>query len=221
MDLKQRPAYRPQRMSLQPSSSLHFPLSLLLSQSDSPLDSTAAPASALKPLTQAQKPVLRYAARLSLSTILTQAQLKMLPRYSSEPETLAQNAVNLSTDFQPRKTWIATEKDLDALDKLTKPRKPRNSVILHRPPSLLISETLVSEQSAGSELTRSISFEAHKRSSQPRKLYINLPKLPFGHHLTYNEETDIRNKIVSRRWKAWKRDVKPLRRVANGEVREV
>jgi len=201
---ERKPTYRPQRLSLIQAPSLRYSFSSLLSQSGSPLSST------LKPLAQARKPILRYVARLSLDTVLSRSQLSLLPRYSSESEALA---VNLSTDFQPRKTWVATESELDAFGKMTKPRKARNSVILQRPPSLLIRDTPVPEQPPVPVFTRSESLEACKRSTQPRKRYINLPKLPFGQHLDYNEETDIRNKIVSKRWKAWKRETKPLPKV--------
>jgi hypothetical protein len=50
-----------------------------------------------------------------------------------------------------------------------------------------------------------MSAEKKKKALFHPKKYINLPKLPFGQHSSYKEETDIREKIVSQRWKAWKR----------------
>jgi hypothetical protein len=148
-----------------------------------------------------------------MSVVLPETQLKLLPRYRSETDTSTQVAADTSADsIQPRKTWSGTENELDAFSKMNRPRKYRFSFIAQQLPSLLTSETPAPDQPLAPELPRSVSLEAPKRSPQPRKLFINLPKLPFGKHLAYNEETAIRNKIVSKRWKAWKRASKPVPR---------
>ena len=202
-----KPSNRPPRMSLQPSSSLRYSLSLLLPQSDSQLSHSTAHLGARKSLASICKPILRSAANVSK---LPETQLKLLPRYRSDTDTSTQAAVDTSAgSIQPRKTWCGTENELDAFTKLNRPRKNRLSFIAQQLPSLPTSETPTLEQPFAPELTKSVSFEAFKRSSQPRKLYINLRKLPFGKHLAYNEETAIRNKIVSKRWKAWKRASRP------------
>lgn len=56
------------------------------------------------------------------------------------------------------------------------------------------------------EIERETSAEKRKKALLHPKKYINLPKLPFGQHSSYNEETNIRGKIVSQRWKAWERE---------------
>lgn len=213
MNPSQKPSNRLQRMSLQPSSSLRYSLSLLLPQSGSHQNHPTVHLSALKSLASIRKPILKSAAKLSMSVVLPETQLKLLPRYLSETETSTQGATDTSAEsIQPRKTWSGTENELDAFNKLNKPRKYRFSFIAQPLPSLLTSETPAPDQPLAPELPCSVSFEAPKRPTQPRKLFINLPKLPFGKHLAYNEETAIRGKIVTKRWKAWKRVSKPVPR---------
>ena len=103
-----------------------------------------------------------------------------------------------------------TEMELDALDRMVQPRIKRRSSISDLPP--LQPRVMQPEQkyhwvhiTVDEDLA-----EKTKKKTQPvrGKRYINLPKLPFGSHLSYNQEGNLREKIVSKRWKAWKREEK-------------
>ena len=98
-----------------------------------------------------------------------------------------------------------TEAELDALEKLVRPRRLRHSFAAL--PALPLPEDNVQpkRECVMLEIEWDTKAEENKKAFLHPKRYINLPKLPFGQHSSYNEETDIQGKIVSQRSKAWKR----------------
>lgn len=98
-----------------------------------------------------------------------------------------------------------TEGELDALERMIRPRRLRCSIAAL--PALPLPEDNVKPKNRGVMLEMEMDTSEEKKKKAPfhPKKFINLQKLPFGQHSSYNKETDIREKIVSQRWKAWKR----------------
>ena len=155
--------------------------------------------------------------RNSASIALLQSrQLPRKTRYSitiHRTETRSQLPSDVLTETVMQtspspKRWTETESDLDDLEKQLKPRQSRrNSVTLTT--KLPIFETVQTENTPNSPIFTGIPVEIEgipkKKQPLKRLKYVNLPKLPFGSHSSYNDDSEFREKIVSHRWKAWMR----------------
>ena len=124
------------------------------------------------------------------------------------------------TDLQRTKIWTETETELDSLHATLKPRRSRLSFCLptasHSPPKLPTDA-----KPAKVYCLLPWVEKPKKQSPEPScKLFINLPKLPFGKHSSYNEEPNFRKLIVSKRGKAWRRYKKPRRRQSLSDLNE-
>jgi hypothetical protein len=103
-----------------------------------------------------------------------------------------------------------TEKELDELERMLMPRRVRRGSVCVLPSlPLLVEEPKPEKHTVWLDISSDIDANKRKKEATKPKRYINLAKLPFGKHSSYNDETDIRTKIVSKRWKAYKRDNKP------------
>ena len=115
--------------------------------------------------------------------------------------------------------WKETEQELDLLEAATKPRTlnmPKR-LMLHRASHSHINVSVIEppcDSVPDSRVYLAYSPEKPvKAASGSPKVFVNLPKLPFGSHKSYNEEGNIRALIVSKRWKAWRREGRlPLKR---------
>ena len=109
------------------------------------------------------------------------------------------------------KVYVETEEELDALEKMVRPHRLRNSFAeLPSKPSPEPYESEVHKTAVFLEVDLDSSGERKKKEHLHPMKFLNLPKLPFGQHSSYNEETSIQEKIVSQRWKAWKRQPKAV-----------
>lgn len=146
-----------------------------------------------------------------------EAQTGQLRRRSSVtlPQALHHNTHKTQQSINSTKVYSDTEEELDALEKMVKPRRLRNSFACL--PSRPLPELRPLEPQKTPvflEVDSDSSFERKKKEQFQTMKFLNLPKLPFGQHSSYNEETDIRGKIVSQRWKAWKRQQKAVPRLS-------
>ena len=105
------------------------------------------------------------------------------------------------------KIWCETESELDSLHASLKPRKSRGSFSLANITANLPESSSEPEEETGKSFCLLPWVEKPKKTSPgpEKKVFVNLPKLPFGCHKSYNDETEIRGLIVTKRWKAWRR----------------
>ena len=109
------------------------------------------------------------------------------------------------------KVYVETEEELDALEKMVRPHRLRNTLAeLPSKPLPELYESEIHETAVFLEVDLDSSGERKKKEHLHPMKFLNLPKLPFGQHSSYNEEASIREKIVSQRWKAWKRQPKAV-----------
>ncbi len=103
-----------------------------------------------------------------------------------------------------------TEKELDELERMLMPRRVRRGSACTLPClPLPTEEPKPVRQCVWLDISLESGANIRKKEAMKPKCYINLAKLPFGKHSSYNDETNIRTKIVSKRWKAYLRDNKP------------
>jgi len=134
-----------------------------------------------------------------------------LSRHRRDSEVIAfvLNKTFAETPTAPDKS--ETEQELDALEVMLRPRRARHGSFCPLPTVLLPEEEPKLEKSrVWLDISLDSDFNRRKKATLAPRRYINLPKLPFGKHSSYNDETNFRTKIVSKRWKAWKREDKPI-----------
>lgn len=131
-------------------------------------------------------------------------------RHRRDSEIVAQVLNKTFTESTTGAGKSETEQELDALEIMVRPKGLRRGSVCLLPTVLLPEEDPKPEKSCvWLDISQDLDFIRRRKEALAPKRYINLPKLPFGKHSSYNEETDIRAKIVSKRWKAWKREEKP------------
>lgn len=135
---------------------------------------------------------------------LTDMQRKILAAAFSTPQL--PRPKEPSRPLRLSRIWTETELELDSLQAAVRPRKQRSSISF---PSgfhpLQTQSTQIVESQEEEKDVVMLQREELKPAKNRAMVYINLPKLPFGRHKSYNEEKDIRSFFVSRRNKAWRR----------------
>ena len=96
--------------------------------------------------------------------------------------------------------------ELDSLHAAIKPRKGRMSVCL---PNLFPSPIEAPSHQNNDKRNETgylwVDPTPNRLDKTPPKVYINLPKLPFGRHESCNSMADIRSFFVSHPARAWRR----------------
>ena len=117
------------------------------------------------------------------------------------------------SDAKPRlsKIWTETEHEIDLLELALRPRVSRQAIVVPQAVAAPVSSVKYLERE-DYYLYPWLAKSKNRRLRSTPKVFINLPRLPFGKHRSYNEEKDIRELLVSSRWKAWRRERRVKRR---------
>lgn len=199
MEVKGRPTIGGQKLRLRSLSSLD--LTGGLSKQVSGYSMSRLPS--VKNTLNSSQSLLKFVRRKSF--IVFCKSRKTVCGYTSMESNQSLSVTNESFEVfpKPRKSYNETEEALDALEKNTQPRRKRQSLCITRAPELDFQERNL--PSPPSTPPAKPALRSLKALNPARKVYINLPMLPFGRHSNYNGEGNLRAKLVSRKQAAWQR----------------